>query len=940
MYKFRISKSLPFWAKNNDNKPSLEILNKWKQDNLVEATNITVNFLDFQNVIINTEFNGIKYIEIKNTIDENDTRYYYVNTIDAVGSNNTYRFRGIIDIYASYTVNFINDNLDTELVFLRKHEYDKKALQIEDTSIQALPKFYKNFYFKKVLFNKDENKNVWYGNKTGLSGDDLVNANKYYVFKDGPNGGYKFFPIFSKTLDAILYYEEQVKGNKEFYGEWWNGRSNGNLRQEIPDNVNQAVVNAYEQNKIIQFYYKKVNYGYRFPAHTVWLSRWNKIENVPYGTLPIDISAYNTSGNNAGAGLKYIDYNIIMLGNTIYHAKYTNITVSKHGDIDYVRDNGRMFAVDIFENNPVQRTKKVKNSITGLEEYRRKEENINKFLGIFYLPHFFNFSKFDFEGDYVYVTINPTGDNIGLFNIFDYNMSSITDKLNNSTYSTPYFLKYLNIKYFGNTINAEFRVNDMNKIFIGGKIFFTDTCNIISKSDELISLDKSVISFPYQLPIGVDTYEQYVKANRNVTDTGFAIERQKQDLAIAQSLFGGTVGAIGSAAKAVGKGMSGDIAGAASAAADTVGAIGGTAFGIVGQIQGMQQMEQKIRAQYQQANMTMGNNIQFSNIANAALTEYYDSNDEQYEGVEISDLDENSLVQLNNYIFFNGYLNPEKDTLSNRLNKNRKFNFIQIDAQLLMTIINIHYNENRLNNEIYSMIIDQLTNGIRIWNEDIEKVDLPVYDDNEEWPDQPSDTRPPITPEQPPIDTSYIVNIEYGPSPTLIELGACTACWGFAFFMIYFNNKDPNNYSNNFSLLDYKTANYEDLVLLHLTDDIKEHKNEPKRLILNIDMTNIKMKEPYNWDRAYHRLFRWGDREIGDITLIKSVDITLTNCSIPELSTTNWIDYLASENFNNIPFKLTVNGSVIFDGIWVNKGNKKKYRKMGLCEYDGTKQDR
>lgn len=755
MYQFRISYTLPFWAKNNDNKPSLEILNKWKQDNLVEATNITVNFLDFQNVIINTEFNGIKYIEIKNTIDENDTRYYYVNTIDTVGSNNTYRFRGVIDIYASFTINFIQENLSTELVFLRKHKYDKKALQIEDANIQSLPKLYKNFYFKKVLFNKDENKNIWYGNKTGLSGDDLVNANKYYVFKDGPNGGYKFFPIFSKTLDATLYFEEQIRGNKIFSGEFWNGRSNGTLKQEIPDNVNNAVVNAYENNNIIEYYYKKVNYGYRFPAHTVWLSGWNKIKNVPYGTLPIDINAYNTSGNNAGAGLKYIDYNIIMLGNTIYHSKHTNITSSKFGDIDNVRDNGRMFAVDIFENNPVQRTKKVKNSITGLEEYRRKEENINKFLGIFYLPHFFNFSKFDFEGDYVYVTINPTGDNIGLFNIFDYNISNITDKLNNSTYSTPYFLRYLNIKYFGNTINAEFRVNDMNKIFIGGKIFFTDTCNIICKSDELISLDKSVVSFPYQLPIGVDQYEQYVKSNRNVTDTGFAIERQKQDMNIAKTLFGGAMGGVKAAAKAA----TGDFVGAASTA---ISAASDTAFGMIGQIQGMQQMEQKIRWQYEQANMTMGNNIQFSNIANAALTEYYDSVDEQFEGVEISDLDENSLVQLNNYIFFNGYLNPEKDTLSNRLNKNRKFNFIQIDAQLLMTIINIKYNENRLNNEIYSMIIDQLTNGIRIWNEDIEKVDLPTYDDNDYWPDQPSDTRPEIKPEQPPLlPTTLTINEVY-----------------------------------------------------------------------------------------------------------------------------------------------------------------------------------
>lgn len=901
MYKFRISNALPFWAKNNDNKPSLEVFNKWKQDNLVEATNITVNFLDFQNIMINTEFNGIKYIEIKNTIDEHDTRYYYVNNVDTVGSNNTYRFRGVIDVYASFTINFIQENLSTELVFLRKHEYDKKALQIEDTNLQELPKLYKNFYFKKTLFNHDENSNIWYGNKAGLLGDDLVNANKYYVFKDGPNGGYKFFPICSKALDATFYYEQQVQGNKIFEGEFWNGRSNGNLRQEIPDNVNQAIVNAYENNQIIKYYYKKVNYGYRFPAHTVWLSNWNLINNVPYGTLPIDITAYNVSGNNAGAGLKYIDYTINVLGNQIYHAKYINITSSKFGDIDYVRDNGRLFKVEIFENNPVTQTKKIKNSITGLEQFRRKEENINKFLGIYYLPHFFNFSKFDFEEDYVYITINPTGDKIGLFNIFDYNISNITNKLNNSTYSTPYFLKYLNIKYYGNNINAEFRINDMNKIFIGGKLFFTDTCNIVSKSDNLISLDKSVISFPYQLPIGVDTYEQYVKANRNVTDTGFAIERQKQDMNIAKTLFGGAMGGVKAAAKAA----TGDFVGAATTA---ISAASDTTFGMIGQIQGMQQMEQKIRTQYQQANMTMGNNIQFSNIANAALTEYYDDdNGEQYEGVEISDLDENSLVQMNNYIFFNGYLNPEKDTLTNRLNKNRKFNFIQIDAQLLMIIINIKYNAQKLNNEIYSMIVDQLTNGVRIWNENIDDVDLPTYDDNEVWPDQPNDTRPEIKPEKPPLlPTTLTINEAYDN----VESYNINSPFSDILYLFYDLNTQLRIQCGN--LLSEHNYNNEDTIIFNIDmnynndyDDNSDftpfyfgNLNQLPNVVINITC-NLELNKLKEWSKYS-----------GDGEIIKPFIVHINFDGTQESLITTYI--LWDEYDDNYPFVINYNGVKIY----------------------------
>lgn len=753
MYKIRIAKFNPFWSRNNENKPSKEIFEKWKEDNLVdiEIGKITINFENLERIIIHTAFNDIKYIEIKNIDDTNDTRYYYLDSISRVGSNNTFECICLIDIYCSYTINFIEQNKNNEFNFLRQHEYDKQALQINDDLIESVPKLYKNFYFNKNLFNYDSTNNIWYGENIGISGRDLLNANKYYIFKDGVDGGYKYFPVLSKALNVKVYYAEQVRGKviKEEY--FWNGRYRNyvddidSLKQEIDPTLNDAITKAYNDNNIVKYYYRKpVGTGY---------SDWIEIPNTPYGTLPVDVSVTTHWYNYAGAGIRRLKIWVYVLGNEVYYKESGNYVAWEFDEGTKQCSNLRQLKVVIYQNEPKATSRTFRNSITSLEEYRRKEENINKFLGIYYLPHFLNFKKFDTDGNYLFINIKPSGDMINYFKIYDYKMSNIIDKYNNTTYSTPYLLKYAMVKYFGNKINAEYRVNEQNSIYIGGKIFFTDTCSIISKSDQLISLDNSVITYPYQLPLGVSSYEQYVKANRGVTDTGFAVAKQQQDLNFAKSIFGGVMGLGGTIMKGV---TSGNIVGSVASGINDVANLG---FNIAGQMQSMKHQEMQIQAQYRQAKLTMGNEMKFSNITTASLTEYYDSNNgEQYEGVEISDLNKSSLAMINNFILLYGYMVPNKKTLREKIDNNRKFNFIQIDNLLINQTLNLNYNEKQWNNQIYAYIVEQLSSGIRIWNS--QDISIPEYNDNEEWPDTP--TRPPVEPPKPPLpenpEDGYIID--------------------------------------------------------------------------------------------------------------------------------------------------------------------------------------
>ena len=119
MYQFRISKVAPFWARNNENKPNQTIFTNWLNTNMKRVDNLPIKFNNFTTFTINGNYNDVKYIEITNSADRNDVRYYYVDGISLDGGNNTYQYRGVIDVYTTFTLKFINDNINNEFVFLR-----------------------------------------------------------------------------------------------------------------------------------------------------------------------------------------------------------------------------------------------------------------------------------------------------------------------------------------------------------------------------------------------------------------------------------------------------------------------------------------------------------------------------------------------------------------------------------------------------------------------------------------------------------------------------------------------------------------------------------------------------------------------------------------------------------------------------------------------------
>lgn len=874
MYKFKVSKLLPFWARNNENKPNKAIFNKWVEKNMIEVNNLSIHFTNFVNITLNGTYNDIKYIQIINTIDQNDTRYYYVNAIDLDGGNNTFKYSGVIDIYASYTLKFIEDNLNKEFVFLRTHKYSKECLQIRDEYLDNIPKIYNSYYFKKMLFNEGTNQakeKVWYGETIGIvDNNDLLNANRYYVFKDGVNGSYSFFPVISKASSNTIYYKTTTKGKlKEEYG-FSHGIINGEERVGIASHVNKAIVEAYKNGLVVEYKYWRVTNN----GKEIYLST---LENVPYGTLPIDIKSVASQYNHAGAGIKRANFEVFLLGNSVYSYK--------SGDTlawDFLEQLNCVlqysnFRVMIYNATSFWNSKIVRNSITELEELRRRDTHINKFLGIYYLPHFLNFDakKLNFFEGYAYFNINPQEDHINLFKIYKYQLSNIDNQLNNTTYSTEYFLRYLNIRYFGNMINAEYRTNDQHVIYLGGKMFFTDTCNIVSKSNEYISLNNSIINYPYQLPLGTNEYEQYVKANRNVVETGFNIAKREQELSFIKTLTNGALGFISGGISAASNAISGNIAGATQSTVGMVSGLTNIGFDITKQFMGLQNQEEMIRAQYKKAQNTMGTTLMFSNIETASLMEYYnDNSNDQYEGVEVNELDKNTLRLMNNYIYLNGYMLPNTSTFNDKINNARKFNYIQLDATLLDNQLNIVYDSAKYNNDIYQMIKTQLLNGLRIWNNVDET--LPDYDPNQDWVDQPDIERPEI-PNQPPPTT---------PKKEVIKISLNIT-------------QAYNNTLFEFS----ETSNKVFYLKWNETNGLQTHTflREQKNISLELDFQELNINQPNNLRYLFLNKMKNVSDNISEIKLIK----------LPQYS----YDYIKQNNLtingeNNLNIQVFINGEL------------------------------
>lgn len=353
------------------------------------------------------------------------------------------------------------------------------------------------------------------------------------------------------------------------------------------------------------------------------------------------------------------------------------------------------------------------------------------FLGMYYIPTFFLFSeKFNKKNMFILKCLVEQQNNtktittyLSYFLDTDFTFNTIdTTDTNNFVISKyidafkireqiPSFnygdkLHRLALKYI------DYRVGNLK---IDASLFFNETNSSIEFQDWIVGFTQSfyikpffkllrdnenVLQFASNLPTTTDDYAQYVNANKNQRDNSFNIFHKQASLGFVSSIFNGFTDATSNV-------ISGNYGG-------TITSIFNTGFGLANQILGYNAYVSTLKAQFKDARNALGSSINVGSTDDITNT-LYDSRERTptlkviYKNLTIT-----TKQLLNNVIYLFGGQCERIDNLTN-FTVRTDFNYYLFDSQYLKHILPINI-ANNVPQEIYPYIIQQLSEGVRIWN--------------------------------------------------------------------------------------------------------------------------------------------------------------------------------------------------------------------------------
>lgn len=784
----KISREKIFWNIANENVPSKVYFDVFKTRMIEE--DVKVNFESLSKVSIVSETDDVSYVWI-NHLDKD--YFYYVNGIEKI-LNKGYVLNLQLDLYATYTLNYLENlrNNNKEIQIIRSHLFDDKSIQYDDSLLDSVNIQYENVNAIKTKFNEKEynKETIYYTDKGGISNVD-INANMYYVFKEGVNGNYTFLPVLSNNLVSKVYipdYEIEVSDtyiatcgecNKLDYFRFVNNKNEHvNERGLIVyhnkplftsdifdinlydkgvqiilneiNNIDYVIRDAYNNNKAIKWEILKPNYKANGYTH------WNNLESflnntcndrnwiditskIVYGTLPT-MFVNNSKWYTLIAGSSYEHVYTSFL-RSIEISKFTGYSnawdnsweLKFNNNLSYY-DNSQQYEIIKNYFNSFFRISigdkkyatdkatitEVYNSIVELDKLKLSSELSNKFLGIFYLPHILDMmdnTSIITLNSKKFLALNLTTEGLFLapFNISNLSLDKNWNTFNNPNIANKNLFKYLKLNYYNNDFKTQYRYVNKNgtiRLGIGGLLFFTSNGVLITKPD-LLSIQEGVITYPYQLPSGVDTYINYVNSTKNSSDTSYQIAKQQ---AIMNGVFGTIEGLLGVGA-GIGRAATGNPVDIVKGVSQATASGFGTVQSITNSIMSVQFKEKQLRAHYKDKNNSLGNQILESQTQDI-MWKYYNYDFGQYNVIEQRNLTTNSIKALNNVIYLYGEYYPRLAKLNEVWNiDGLDFRYIQLDKEFLSLEYEKYCNAPL---DLKDAILNQLDGGLRIWDKEVE----------------------------------------------------------------------------------------------------------------------------------------------------------------------------------------------------------------------------
>lgn len=321
--KVLVSRDKIWWNIVNENVPSSEYMQSFIDG--MEEMDLKVNFNSlFASSIVSKDTN-ITYIFFNH---KGKNYFYYVNSINKILKNG-YVLNLELDVWCTYILDYLENmkNVSEEVQSLRSHLFDDKSIQYNDSLLNSCNLQYEDIDVIRKEFNKKGS--IYYTEKGAIENAD-INANTYYVFKDGINGRYTFLPVMSyankinvykakykldeKTKTTYIYapYIRKVfcVDNDKKYGILKYRDSLGvelgklYLKKNNNINIDTIVKDAYNNNKYIKWSHFSLNTGTSYLPNSIDLNdiltgkysngngNWIDItDRIRYGTLPFMISS-------------------------------------------------------------------------------------------------------------------------------------------------------------------------------------------------------------------------------------------------------------------------------------------------------------------------------------------------------------------------------------------------------------------------------------------------------------------------------------------------------------------------------------------------------------------------------------------------------------------------------------------------------------------------
>lgn len=369
-------------------------------------------------------------------------------------------------------------------------------------------------------------------------------------------------------------------------------------------------------------------------------------------------------------------------------------------------------------NKTLNRTQ-IYNTVKKLEKLRRLSNDLdNKFLGCFILPNFFNFKNTKLKYDWITRSIDGTNNIFACLTLkvagevindaikidTTINALNFNQQVPNFNYSDKlhqFALDKYDYNWCGTTLPVSL-LFDNNQISITSwMINFTQSCfiKLLDLPNNRIAINEGILQLPADLPTWIDTYNNYVSANKHQRDNQLNIIEQTKNKGIVSNVFGGIFGGI----EAIGNKEFGSIATS----------LFSTGMGLANSILGYKNQLNTMKAQYADLKNTMGDEIQSGNIEDAVVGYYNYKFATPSHFVRHKNLTPSTIKALNNVLYLFGRYEPQIDNLTNFTIRS-DFNYYLFDNNYLNTIFANHIQTN-VPQEIYPFIINQLSNGVRIW---------------------------------------------------------------------------------------------------------------------------------------------------------------------------------------------------------------------------------